>query len=62
MQRIRNSPLNLLDGIKIDYATMIDRVPAVRSCERKRLLTCQNRSLVLFINSTTIIKFGWCKH
>lgn len=26
----RNSPINLLDGTKIDYATMIDRVPAVK--------------------------------
>lgn len=35
MQRIRNSPLNLLDGIKIDYVTMIDRIPAVRSYKEK---------------------------
>lgn len=60
MQRIRNSPLNLLDGIKIDYATMIDRVLVVRSCKGKRLLTCRN-NFVSFINSTTMIKFGWYK-
>lgn len=51
MQRIRNSPLNLLDGTKIDYATMIDRVRG------KGLLTNRNRFLPSFIKSTTRIKF-----
>lgn len=60
MQRIRDSPLDLLDGIKIDYATTIDRVPAVRSCkgEKDYLQIKADPLFRLLSYSITMIKFG----
>jgi len=47
MQRIRDGPLDTLDGVKMDYCAMIDRVFATKLHKEKICLPARRTSFLL---------------